>query len=75
MKQFFVMSLVAATALTAGCESQNNAQNPGSAEQRAMAARAASQQQSGDESQQNLRQAQQDVINRDGNASQSVTGY
>lgn len=76
MKQFFVMSMVAATALTTGCESQNNAQNPGRAEQRELAARAAaSQQQNGDESQQNLMRAQQDVINRDGNASHSVTGY
>jgi hypothetical protein len=75
MKQFFVMSMVAATALTAGCESQNNAQNPGRAEQRALAARAAAQQQSGDESQQNLMRAQQDVVNRDGNASRNLSGY
>jgi hypothetical protein len=75
MKHFFVMSMVAATALTTSCESQNNAQTPGRAEQRAMAARAAAEQQSGDESQQNLMRAQQNVVNRDGNASRSVSGY
>lgn len=76
MKQFFVMSLVAATALTTGCESQSNAQNPGRAEQREMARRAAArQQENGDESQQNLMRAQQDVVNRDGNASRNLSGY
>jgi hypothetical protein len=76
MKQFFVMSMVAASALTTGCESQSSAQNPGRAEQREMAARAAAKQQyNGDESQQNLMRAQQDVVNRDGNASRYLSGY
>ena len=67
--------MVAAAAVTTGCESQNNAQNPGRAEQREIAARAAASQQSGDESQQNLMRAQQDVVNRDGNASRNLSGY
>ena len=76
MKLLFITSLVATTALTTGCQSQSNAQNPGRAEQREMAARAAaSQQQNGDESQQNLMRAQQDVVNRDGNAGRSLSGY
>jgi hypothetical protein len=75
MKQFFMISLVAAAALTTGCQSQSNAQNPGRAEQRETAARAAAAQQgSQDQSQQNLIQAQQNVVNRDGNASRSVSG-
>ncbi len=75
MKQFFVMSLVAAAVLTAGCESQSNAQNPGRAGQREMAARAAAQQENSDQSQQTLMRAQQDVLNRDGNASRNLSGY
>jgi hypothetical protein len=75
MKQFLVISLVAAVALTTGCESQNSAQQPGRAEQREMARRAAAREQgTPDESQQNLMRAQQNVINRDGNASHSVSG-
>jgi hypothetical protein len=73
MKPFFIISLVAATALTTGCQSQDSG---GRAEQRERAARAAGQaQETPDQSQQNLQRAQQDVVNRNGNASRKLSGY
>jgi hypothetical protein len=73
MKPFLIISLVAATALTTGCQSQDSG---GRAEERERAARAAAQgQETPDQSQQNLQRAQQNVVNRDGNASRNLTGY
>jgi hypothetical protein len=75
MKYLCSISLVTA-ALLAGCETQKNAANAGNAEQRELARRtAARQQESADESQQNLMRAQQNVVNRDGNSSRNLSGY
>jgi hypothetical protein len=73
MKPFFIISLVAAITITTGCQTQDSG---GRAEQRERAARAAARAQgTPDESQQNLQRAQQNVVNRDGNASRNLSGY
>ena len=72
MRPLCIISLVAATALTTACQTQDS----GRAEQRERAARAAAQAQAApDESQQNLQQAQRNVVNRDGNAGRNISGY
>ena len=59
-------------AVATGCQNQGS----GNAEQHEAARRAAMRQQATqDESQQNLMNAQRDVINRDGNASRNLSGY
>jgi hypothetical protein len=70
MKYLCSISLVTVALLAAGCETQKDA---GTAEQRELARRtAARQQENPDEAQQNLMRAQENTVNRDGNASRGL---
>ncbi len=72
MKHFSSIGLALAVAVAVGCQNQGS----GNAERHEAERRAALRQQgTPDESQQNLMRAQQDVVNRDGNASRNLSGY
>lgn len=71
MKHLPLIGLVACAGLFAGCESTDTAGNSDRAEKRERANRLAAQQEQAqhpqDEAQQNLWNAQRNVVNRDGN--------
>ena len=72
MKYLRLVGWVACAGLIAGCESTETAGNSNAAEQRALARKRAAQAEAAehtprDEAQQNLWNAQHNVVNRDGN--------
>ncbi len=76
MRYFSSILLLGFAVALCNCESNKDAQGLGNAERREMARRQAAHEQAAtDESQANLMRAQQNTVNRDGNAGRDLNGY
>ena len=75
MRHFSSIVILGLAVVFCGCES-NKDQTSGNAERREMARRQAARESTpADESQANLMRAQQNTVNRDGNAGRDLSGY